>query len=139
MKSRFAPRLLLLLALLPLAACDGGGDNEKEEEPIVVAPPTFSIASQTVKFNDGSDGIQFYVTPNEDIILVRVEITNPLNTNVTFNAGSATVVQSQSFPLQDAGFAYFRVSGPWKFQFVGRRASGDQASFNVTTSLSVGA
>lgn len=127
---------LALLLLLTLTACDS---NDVNEEPPVVTPPSFSIASTPVQMSNGSAGILFAASPNEDVILVRVEITNPLNERVTFNAGSATVVQGQALPLQDAGTGYFRVSGTWRFQFVGRKASGDQTSFDVSTTLSVSA
>lgn len=137
--------LFVLLLALPLAmtGCDssdsngdGNGNGDNDPPP---TPPSFNIASQTVEFPDGSDGIVFFVLPSEDVVLVRVDIRNPRGQTATFNAGSTTIVQGQEFPLQDANEAYIRISGTWSFTFVGRRAAGDQTSFEVTQTVTVGA
>lgn len=135
--------IILLLALpLALAACDSSDPDDSgdpDPDPPIVTAPEFSVASQTVQLQDGSDGIVFFVIPDEDVVLVRVEITNPRNQMQTFNAQSTTVVEGEEFALQEAGIAYIRVSGTWEFTFVGRRAAGDQASFEVTETIEVGA
>ncbi|MEL6444695.1 MAG: hypothetical protein AAF089_11470 [Bacteroidota bacterium] len=121
-----------------LVACDSSDPEEPAPDP-PAAPPSFSVSSQTITLQDNSDGIIFFVSPSEDVVLVRVEITNPRQQNLTFNAGSSTVVRNESFALQDAGIGYVRFSGDWTFEFVGRRAAGDQESFNVTVTVNVGA
>ena len=101
--------------------------------------PSFNVISEPAVLNDGSAGILFSAIPDADVILVRVEITNPRNQNQTFNAGSTTVVRNEEFALQDPGTAYVRVSGDWRFTFVGRRATGDGDDFEVIRTVTVGA
>ena len=137
-------RLVLLSLSLGLTACDSGGDTPTPTPtptplPTPVAAPTFSIASQVVPFDDGSQGLQFYTTPSEDVTLVRVDIKNPVGQSVTFNANNNVALANGTFALQDPSFAYFRISGTWTFTFIGSRAAGDRASFNVVVPLSVGA
>ena len=129
---------LFVLLLLPLAACDSGGAME-EEEPPPEAPPSFEIATRSVTLVDNTPGIEFYVRPNEDIVLVRVDMQTPLGGSITFNAGSSTIVRNESFALQDPGTAYTKISGNWTFTLVGSRAAGTRASFNVNQSVNVSA
>jgi hypothetical protein len=132
--------LMLLIALpLTLAACDSSDpDDEPEPEPTPVAP-NFNVLSEPVVFNDGTAGLVFSAIPDADVVLVRVEITNPRNQNQTFNAQQATVVRGEEVALQDPGIGYVRVSGTWTFTFVGRRATGDQDSFEVIETIEVSA
>ena len=102
-------------------------------------PPTFSMASVKVQCNDGSDCIQFFSRPSKDVILVKVVITPPAGNQITFNAGSSTIVSNENVGLQDSNFAYFRISGEWKFVFTGSLATGDKSSYEVTATVSVGA
>ncbi|MEM1127638.1 MAG: hypothetical protein AAGI71_13380 [Bacteroidota bacterium] len=120
----------LLLAVVALG-CDSGGDDDPDV--------SFIVSSTNVTLDDGSDGIQFFAQPNVDVILVRVDITSPTGTSLPFNAGSQTVISGQAIALQDPGFAYFRVSGPWTFTFSGRFAAGSQDSYTFTTQVNVGA
>jgi len=141
LSSRFSFLLTLFLALV-LVGCDSGGSNsepEPEPEPIPAAPPSFEIASRTVTLQDNTDGVQFFVRSSIDVILVRVDIETPLGGEISFNAGSSTVIKDESFALQDGGTAYVKVSGNWRFILVGRHAADTQASFEVTETVNVGA
>lgn len=139
------PRLSFLFPLflaLVLVGCDSGGganDEPDDPEPIPAAPPSFEIASRTVTLQDNTDGVEFFVRSSVDVILVRVDIETPLGGDISFNAGSSTVVKDESFALQDAGTAYVKVSGNWRFILVGRHAAGTQASFEVTQTVNIGA
>ncbi|RMD96524.1 MAG: hypothetical protein D6814_11225 [Calditrichaeota bacterium] len=128
--------LALTLAMLSIGC---GKNNPAAPEPTVEPTPTFSISSKPVILNDGNAGIQFFAQPDMDVILVRVEIKDPLGNSFTFNAGSATVVKGEVMALQDTNLAYFRVSGKWTFKFVGNKATGSKASFDVTATLNVSA
>lgn len=125
----------LVLAMLAVAGCDSSDPDDDGNDPPPPAAPNFSIASQTVLLNDGSDGIQFAATPSDDVVLVRVEIGDPFSAEYTFNAQSQTFLGGQ--PI-DLGYAP-KVSGNWSFRFTGRYAAGDQTSFDVTETLNVGA
>lgn len=128
--------LLALVALaLPIAACSSSEPEDTETEP----PPSFQIASIVVPFGDGTQGLQFAARPSADVSLVRVDITNPVGNSIVFSPQTAIVLSGQAVQLQNANEAYFRVSGNWTFRFVGSRAAGSQATFDVTTSLPVSA
>ena len=132
-------RLLALLALaVSVAACDSSGP-EPEPEPPVETAPTFQIASVVVPFGDGTQGLQFAATPNADIRIVRVDVRNPLGNTTVFSPQESIILSGQSVALQASNEAYVRVSGNWSFRFVGTRAAGSLASFDVTTPLSVSA
>lgn len=128
--------LTVFVASFVAVGCGGGG-NSNPVAPAVTPPPTFSMASLNVTCNDGTDCIQFSTRPSKDVVLIKVVITNPSGTEVTFNLGSATVVADQNVALQDPNFAYFRIGGTWKFVFTGNLATGEKTSFEVTSTLSV--
>ncbi len=128
---------LMTAAALLFTAC--GGDSPSEPEPPAEQPPSFSISTKTVTLQSGEAGLQLFATPSEDIILVRVVITTPVGNKLTYNAGSVTVVKGQVTPLQDPNLAYVKVSGTWTLQFVGSKAVGTKSSFDVTTTVDVGA
>ncbi|PAP76135.1 hypothetical protein [Rubrivirga marina] len=134
------PRALRVLALLafvlPIAACDS---SEPEPEPVGETPPAFQIASVVVPFGDGTQGLQFAATPNADVRIVRVDVRNPLGNTTVFSPQESIILSGESVPLQASNEAYVRVSGNWSFRFVGTRAAGSLASFDVTTPLSVSA
>ena len=142
LSSRFSFLLTLFVALV-LVGCDSGGgansEPEPEPEPIPAAPPSFEIASRTVTLQNNTDGVQFFVRSSIDVVLVRVDIETPLGGEISFNAGSSTVIKDESFALQDGGTAYVKVSGNWRFILVGRHAADTQASFEVTETVNVGA
>ena len=139
---QFLTRALYAVLLLSFVAvgCDSGGDdNDDDNPPPTTVAPTFSLASVVVTLADGSQGLQFAATPNADVELTRVNIRNPLGQSEVFNANNNVFLSGQSIALQDPGIGYVRVSGDWSFQFIGRRAAGDQSSFDVTVPLSVSA
>lgn len=132
---------VLFLALF-LTACDsGGGDSEPEPEPTPTPTPTFTVSSVEVPLVDNTTGIQFFVEPNMDVVLVRVDIDPPAPLdNINVNANSTTIIAGERFDLQDtATEAYPRVSGTWRFRFIGRLAAGAQTSFDFTQNVTVGA
>lgn len=119
--------------------CSSDSNPTAPMAPTQDPPPTFSMASIKVQCNDGSDCIQFFARPNKDVIVVKVVITPPAGNQITFNAGSSTVVANENVGLQDANVAYFRISGEWKFVFTGSLATGDKSSYEMTATVSVGA
>ena len=138
----FLSRALYAILFLSFIAvgCDSGGSGEDDDNPPPASvAPSFSIASIVVELADGSQGLQFAATPNADVELTRVNIRNPLGQTDVFNANNNVFLSGVSIALQDPGVGYFRVSGDWSFQFIGRRAAGDQSSFDVTVPLSVSA
>jgi len=137
LSSRSTVLLLLFSGFLFLSAC--GKDTPAEPEPEVEQPPTFSISTKTVVLQSGEAGLQFFATPSDDVVLVRVEISNPVGEKLIFNAGSITVVKGQVTPIQDPNLAYVKISGTWTLKFVGSRAVGSKSSFDVTTTVNVGA
>jgi hypothetical protein len=115
---------------------------KKDEGPIApVDPgPVFTLSSVSVTLQGGVPGIQFFAKPDMDVILIKVEITPPPpGEKFTFNAGSTTYIKEQTIMLQDVGIGYVKISGRWAFKFVGNRATGTKASFDVTYYLDVGA
>jgi len=101
--------------------------------------PSFNVASTLANCTGTNDCIQFYATPNADVILVKVEIKYPVTGGTTYNFGSSTIVKDQSVALQATGMAYTRISGNWTFTFTGQHAVGDQSSFVVATTVNVSA
>lgn len=101
--------------------------------------PKISVASINVICGNNQDCIQFSARPDKDVIFVKVVIKNPIGEEVTFNLQSSTVIANENIALQDANFAYFRVSGEWSFEFTGNLATGDKSSFVVTTTVNVSA
>ena len=130
--------LTVLIACFVALGCSSDS-NPAAPEPTQDPPPTFSMASIKVQCNDGTDCIQFSARPSKDVILVKVVITTPAGTQITFNAGSSTIVANENVALQDANFAYFRISGEWKFVFTGSLATGDKSSYEVISTVSVSA
>ena len=124
---------MLVVALL--LSC--GKDDPTE--PTKPAQPKINVASMNVTCGNSQDCIQFFARPDKDVIFVKVIITNPTGDQVTFNLQSSTVVADENIALQDADFAYFRISGEWKFVFTGNLATGDKSSFEVTTLVNVSA
>ncbi|MFQ5675091.1 MAG: hypothetical protein ACE5G1_04270 [bacterium] len=131
-------KVTIVAASLILSACSSDSNNIMQPEMPTVTPPSFNISSVNAQFADGTDGIQFFARPSKDISLIRVEVTNPLNNGVTVNAGGEVFLTDEVMELQDTGFIYFRVSGSWKFRFVGNLEPGKEA-FDVTQSVNVSA
>jgi len=128
--------LLALMASLIVTAC--GKKDSGPTEPQAPPPPTFSISTVNVTLADGSDGIQFFAKPDKDVRLVRVEVTDPLGNKQTVNVGGQIFVKDQVIALQPQGTAYVKVSGTWKFLFVGNVEPNGE-NFNVTQTVNVSA
>jgi hypothetical protein len=88
-------------------------------------PPQISVSAQTLQAQGGGECLAFTAVPSENVILVSVKITDPINQFVTFNLGSVTVVAGQAVPLQAQGACYLKRSGTWKFEFTGNRPGGE--------------
>ncbi len=129
----------VLIVCFVAVGCSGDSNPTAPTGPAQDPPPSFSMASVKVQCNDGSDCIQFFSRPDKDVLVVRVEILPPVGNKIIFNAGSVTVVRGENVGLQDQNLAYFRVSGEWKFTFVGNLATGDKTSFEVVATINVGA
>jgi len=129
----------LTLGLICLIALSYFGCSKNSTEPETTPPPKINVASINVQCGDGSDCIQFFARPDKDVIFVKVEITSPVGDKVTYNLNSSTVIKDESIALQDTDFAYFRISGEWKFVFTGNLATGDKSSFEVTSTVNVSA
>ena len=136
MRSLRITALLFLTFLIAISYFGCGKDSTGPEE---TPPPKVGVASINVQCGDGADCIQFFAKPDKDVILVKVEISNPVGDDITFNLGSSTVIADENIGLQAADFAYFRISGEWKFVFTGNFATGDKSSFVVTTIVNVSA
>ncbi|MFN3595713.1 MAG: hypothetical protein ACK41D_00405 [Rubricoccaceae bacterium] len=138
MKHQWLRQVMSLLALslvLTATACD----NNSPDAPPQPSAPTFQIASVVVPLVDGTQGLQFAATPSADVSIIRVDVRNPLGNQIVFSPQNTIVLQNQAFPLQSPNEAYIRVSGTWTFRFVGQLAAGTQQTFDVTTTLNVGA
>jgi len=130
---------ILATVLLFSVGCKKESTTAPTEEPPVSAPPSFNIASTLANCTGTNDCIEFFATPNKDVILVKVVIKYPVTGSITYNLGSSTVISDESIALQAAGTAYNRISGTWRFTFTGSLAGEDQSSFTVATSVNVGA
>lgn len=115
------------------------GCKDDPVEPTKPEPPKINVASINVVCGDNQDCIEFFAKPSKDVIFVKVVITNPTGSQVTYNLQSSTVIAEQNIALQDDDFAYFRISGEWKFVFTGNLATGDKSSFEVTVIVNVSA
>ena len=133
-----ALRLLALVAFsLSIAAC---GTTEPEDEmETTEPPPTFQISSIQGTLSDGSAGLAFFATPNTEVKLIRVDVKNPVGGTLVFDPQGVVVLGGEVTPLQASGTGYTRVSGNWSFRFVGERAAGSRATFDVTVPLPVAA
>ena len=132
-------RPVLALFVVTLLLTQFLGCGKDSTEPTKPTPPKISVASMNVVCGDNQDCIEFYARPDKDVIFVKVVITNPTGSQVTYNLQSSTVVAEENIALQDDGFAYFRISGEWKFVFTGNLATGDKSSFEVTVIVNVSA
>lgn len=102
-------------------------------------PPTFRVNAVPTTLPGNQPALQFLATPDTEVKLIRVDLTTPLGDRITFDPQGVVVLGGERTPLQAQNFAYFRVSGDWTFRFVGERAAGSRATFDVSTSLPVAA
>jgi hypothetical protein len=111
--------------------------NEQTFKTLENLQASFSITYTTIPIGS-QDGILFHAQcTNEDVIMTNVIIRNPTNTlNVTYNLNGNTYVKNQQFDLQDAGIAYVKELGEWKFTLNGKRATDEQI-FSVVTTLNL--
>ena len=129
----------ILMVCFVALGCSSEDNSTAPTGPTQDPPPVFNMASINLQCNDGSDCIQFSTRPSKDVILVKVVITPPAGSQITYNLGSSTFIANQDVGLQDVNVAYSRISGAWTFVFTGSLASGDKSSFDVTATVSVGA
>lgn len=117
---------LIFITIICLSAC------KDDENPVIPeAAPTFTVFSQTENWG-GDLVLLFYARCKDcDINLIKVTITNPANQSLTYNAGNNLYVKDQNFALQETGYGYYKLSGPWKFKFEGNKAAGSKMSFSV--------
>lgn len=119
--------VLLTVTSLLFVAC---GDNPVEPEP----EPSFSIASVSVMIN-GVPAINFFATPDKDVKLTRVEVTDPVGTKNELTGGDDIFFANAPIDLDNP---YLRVSGSWKFRFVGAVMPSNEV-FDVTESQAISA
>jgi hypothetical protein len=113
----------------------------KDENPTQPpeADPTFVVSSIPQVCTNDVPCLQFFVTPNTDVILIKVEIKPPVGSSTTYNLGSDTYIKDAPIAMQDEGKAYTKISGTWSFIFTGNKAAGSKKSFVVTAKLPVSA
>jgi hypothetical protein len=132
---------LFVISLLCFFAFSFFGCSKKSSPTAPVTPeesdPTFSMASLEASCSDPC--IQFFATPTEDVILVKVVIKPPAGSSMTYNLGSSTCIQGVTLSLQDEGKAYLKISGKWTFTFTGSKAAGSKKSFVVSSFITVSA
>ena len=107
----------------------------KDDEP---ETPAFTVTYSTVQIQGGLQGLQFTAKcTNNEVKLTKVMITDPLNsTPIEYDFNGTTFTQNEQFNLQATDEAYYKLTGTWKFQFVGTRTS-DNTNFAVDASLTV--
>lgn len=130
-KKRIVVCFLCIIAF-PFLNCEDSSPT-KATDP----NPTFSMASANVTCSNDTPCVLFYVTPNADVILVKVEIKPPGGDSFTRNLYSGTFNKNATFALQDEGTAFAKENGIWTFTFTGNKATGSKKSFTVTATLNV--
>lgn len=101
---------------------------------VALAAVVFTLSAQEVPAQSGGTCLLFTTVPAENVQLVSVQITDPINTTWTYNAGGVTVIAGQPVELQAGGDCYPTRSGLWRFTFGGTRPGGgpftSQATYN---------
>lgn len=148
--TRLLARLSLVFVLAAgLVACDSSEPDPVTTPPVITPPPTttpppapaapvFPVASRPVALNDGTSGLQFFMTPSENARITRIDIRNPVNQTRTFNANEDVALQGVTFNMQEPDFIYFRISGEWSFTIIGA-TSPASVPFSVVETVTVGA
>lgn len=125
--------VLLTVTSFLLVAC---GDKSVDPPPPPPPPPapSFSIASVPINEEEVSL-ILFFATPSKDVKLTRVEVTNPVGTKNELTGGDQIFFKDDPIDLDNP---YLRISGSWKFRFVGAVTPTNEA-FDVTENVAVSA
>jgi hypothetical protein len=125
--------VIMFAAIVIISGC------KKDEEEVVPTVPAFTITATEVPLQGGGTGLQFYAKcNNDDVKMTKVTITDPLSSfNQIYNFGGTIYVMNEIFGLQEAGIAYQKQIGTWRFNFVGNRTA-DGVAFAVDASLAVG-
>ncbi len=134
-------KLLLLFAIAVFGVLFIGCGDDDPSDP----EPQFTVYSQPVTLDGGEAGLQFFARPTtHDVSMVSVRITNPANSQLTYNLGNTLYVRDQNFALQDTDMGYCKfdhlgniLTGPWRFVFVGNKATGDHSSFEVSVTHTI--
>ncbi|TVR12587.1 MAG: hypothetical protein EA391_15135 [Balneolaceae bacterium] len=125
---------LLILPFLVLSCSDNTTAPIDEGPP----PPAFNIASIVVQLQGGDQGLQFFASANVDVTLGRVNITPPVGNDFVFNANNNLWLSEEQIALQNPNEGYLRISGTWRFRFVGNHSPGGER-FDVRQQITVGA
>lgn len=122
---------LLSLLLILIAACgkpppppgpDGGSPS----------PVTFTVSAQTHVTSGGDPCLAFTALPSEDVTLVSVRVTNPIQQSITYNMNGHYVLENEPVELQESGTCYIKRSGAYSFAFKGTRVGGASFTSDAT-------
>jgi hypothetical protein len=103
--------------------------------PVQPRGPDFLIQEVPSACGLYQECIRFQAKPDSDVILAKVEITNPGGSLFTYYVGNVLIYRNQLIDLEQAGYSFIKVLGIWKFEFYGRLANGSKASFDKMDSL----
>jgi hypothetical protein len=113
-----------------------GDQRSFTTQPPVI--PAFTVSFNTVTLQGGGAGLQFFAKCiNDDIKMTKVDILDPIHpSTITYNMNGQTYVKDQLFGLQDAGIAYPKTTGSWRFDFYGTRTATGKG-FHIIITLTV--
>ncbi len=94
-----------------------------------ITPPV----NVNLDYRDNSGQIIFSFSFNQDVYLDRVEIIKPDGGVLSQNYGGQLVLEGRVIDLPYPE----KLVGTWQFNFIGRKAKGRQASFNIPKNLVV--
>ena len=119
------------------SAGTGYGDQKSftTQQPVI---PVFELSSVTVTLQGGDSGVEFFAKCiNDNIKMTKVDIMDPIHpATITYNFVGQSFVKDQMFALQDAGIAYPKTAGTWRFDLYGNRTSTGK-SFHTIVMLTV--
>jgi hypothetical protein len=128
--SRIINSLVLLTGFLILFS----GCKKEKDDPV----PVFTITADTVRFEGGQKGLQFFATcTNTDVTLNNVLAKNPELINYAYSPNTA-YGKNNSIPLQAVNTGYPYQSGTWKFNLSGKTTSaGEVFSIDLTYTAAI--
>ncbi len=99
------------------------------EEPTGPPPPTFTMSS---RLQGGQ--LEFLARPSVTVRIQEIHVTNPINYTYPIINFDGQQVTTDQMVIIRGGFE--RMSGQWRFRFIGNQMPGQEA-FDISTSLSV--
>ncbi len=76
-----------------------------------------------VSFPYEPPGLQFFITPTEDLILEQIVIQTPTMRIIELDVGSRPIMAHEALALQDEKEQYERLFGVWLFTFMGSQTT----------------